>query len=143
MTLATWITLIAAIGGPAGVVALIMVLPQIKKLQADTERVERDSELADIDGAARLSSASLAQMDAAVARATRAEAHADRLEEQITKLHLRVAEVEASLRAYHRIAQDHAGWDRARMEELVARGLALHEIPPPPPLLPPPADQIT
>lgn len=137
MTAAHIVTLLAAIGGPAGLVAIIMVLPQIKKLQADTSKVERDVENADIDGASVLSAAALAQMSAAVERASRAEKHVDRLEEAMATMRVRLDTMEYQMREYREVAQDHVAWDVLRIQELVAMGVLETDIPPAPPLLPP------
>lgn len=132
MSLALIATILAAIGGPAGLVAVIMVLPQIKKLQADTSRVEADTELTDIDGASKLSAAALAQMAAAVDRATRAEEKADRLSTRLT-------DVENELEEYRDNAETnsakHYTWDEAMVTHLVSLGVDRATIEPPPPLL--------
>ena len=130
------LTLLAAIGGPAGIVALVMILPQIKKLQADTSKVERDAENADIDGASILSAAALAQMNAAVDRAKRAEAHVDRLETVMAEMRKRLDTMEYTLYEYRQVAQDHVAWDVTRIKELVAMGVTETDIPIAPPLLP-------
>ncbi len=141
MTLTQIVTLLAAIGGPAGLVAVIMVFPQIRKLQADTAKVERDADNADIDGASVLSAAALAQMTAAVDRAKRAESHVDRLEETMTIMRKRLDVVEHQLREYRQVAQDHVAWDVLRINELVALGIPARDITPAPPLLPPLGDR--
>lgn len=130
------LTLLAAIGGPAGLIALIMVLPQIRKLQADTTKVVRDAENADIDGASVLSTAALSQMTAAVERAQRAEAHADRLETAISVMRKRLDVVEHQFNGYKQLAQDHVAWDWRRIQELVALGVPEGDIDPAPPLMP-------
>ena len=137
MTATTWLTLIAAVGGPAGVVALVMVIPQVRKLQADTSKVERDAELADIDGASRLSEAALNQMNAALARADHAEARAARAEAAIGELRIAVEGVTRSLYEYRQVAQEHVAWDFQIVTLLKQAGVAAKDIPTPPPLIPP------
>lgn len=135
MTLTQWITLLAALGGPVGLGSLFFLLPQIRKLQADTAKVERDTDLADIEGAARLSDAALSQMTAAMDRATRAEAHTARVEEKLGEVTERLEDMEREMRAYREAAQDHVAWDVARIQDLTDMG---HAVDPAPPLLPPP-----
>lgn len=126
------ITILAAIGGPAGVVALIMVLPQIRKLQADTTAVEVTAELAGVEGAATLSNAALAQMAAAVVRATAAESKADAVA-------LRFDDLEREFAEYKQLAaavnEAHRAWDEDKIEKLVALGVPRESIEPPPSLL--------
>lgn len=129
------VTILAAIGGPAGLVALIMVLPQIKKLQADTTKVERDAENADIDGASVLSTAALAQMQAAMERASLAEAHTARLEVAIETMRLRLDALEHESREYRDAAQFHVAWDVQRIRDLIELGVDPDEIPAAPALL--------
>jgi t-SNARE complex subunit (syntaxin) len=133
-----WVTVLAAIGGPAGIVALIMILPQIKKLQADTSRVEKESEIADIEGASVLSAAALAQMQAAMARAAAGDLHIERLEKGHAEMRQRLDALEAQLRAYREVAQEHVAWDVLRIQDLVeTHGVDPRTIPLAPPLLPP------
>lgn len=141
MTLTTILTVVGAAGGPAGLIALIMVLPQIRKLQADTAKVEKDADLADIDGATKLSAAALAQMEAALSRAARAEESAHRAEDSSRELRERVTLLERELAIYRMLAQDHVAWDMQQILRL--RDLGVEDVPPAPALLPPPEERVT
>lgn len=129
MDITLLVTILAAIGGPAGIVALIMVLPQVKKLQADTSAVEANAELSGVEGAATLSNAALAQMAAAVARATAAEGKADALE-------ARLEAIERSFAEYRRHQEadvaDQVAWAEERIDQIVQLGVQRTSIPAPP-----------
>lgn len=132
MTATLFITIMAAIGGPAGVVALVMVLPQIKKLQADTTAVEVNAELAGVEGAAALSNAALAQMSAALTRAGAAEFRTEGVENRMRAIELEFAEYKHLVGAINEV---HRNWDSDRIEQLVKLGVLRSSIEPAPSLI--------
>lgn len=131
------VTVLAAVGGPAGIAALFLLLPQIKKLQADTAKVEADSELAEVEGAARLSEAALAQMKAALDTAASARSEAAQARQEAAACRAQMDAVVAEMRAYREAAQEHVAWDVQRVQELVSMGVDPLTIPKAPSLLPP------
>lgn len=133
------VNLFAAIGGISGIVAVFMLLPRMKKLQADTRRVEATTERTDAETASTLSAAALAQMNAALARASAAETLAAKSQSAVADLRRDMAtmarEHEEDRRFTAESHEAHRAWDAGRMRQLNAAGVLPEDIPPPPPLL--------
>lgn len=130
ITLANIVTLLVGLGGLSGIVAFVMLYPRIRKLQADTTKVEHDMEIAEIDAAAVLSSAALQQMNAALERAQRAEG-------ALIEVRKRLDAVESWIQDYRDVAQLHVAWDHNRIRDLIEHcGFDEDKIPMPPPLIP-------
>lgn len=113
-----WITIGLAACGPAGLIGFIMLLPQIKNLQANTTKVEAEAGLTGITGATTLSAAALAQMQAAIS--------------QVDSLTQRVSLLERREEQHRALAMRHEAWDRQVLLRL--QGLGVHDMPAAPPL---------
>lgn len=117
---------LAAVGGAAGLGALVQSFPALRRLGVDTRKIKAETVGEEQDAIAVLSKTALEQMTAAVARARSAEAKVDACT-------VRLEAMEATLQAYREAAQDHVAWDHLVVTRL--RGLGV-DVPDAPPLLP-------
>ena len=98
------VQVVLALGGLGGLVAIIMIPGQLKKLRADTEKTKADTEVAEVEAAAKLSAAAVAMLSPAheeltrlQIRLTEALTHAGLLENQLRASQAEVAELRNQL----------------------------------------------
>jgi chromosome segregation ATPase len=85
---------VLAWGGGAGLVGIIMLIPQLRKLGADTRQVDISTHVAEMDGALRVSGEARALMQMATDRARAAEAEAASCRTEVAAMRKRVEELE-------------------------------------------------
>lgn len=141
------VAVFAILGGGTGLAALFLLWPQLRKLQVDTEKVEADTEGAQVHTASTLTGVAMQQMTAALDRAKHAEDVAESMRGEMAALR-REAEIahndcsermtlmEQEMRRYRETAQEHVVWDVQRIADLTRLGVARDDIPNAPPLLP-------
>jgi hypothetical protein len=149
----TWLTannivaVFAVLGGGTGLAALFLLWPQLRKLQVDTDKVEADTEGAQVHTASVLSGVAMQQMTAALDRAKHAEDVVAALRVEMEQLRQaaevahtdcsdRMTVMEQEMRRYRETAQDHVAWDVQRIADLTRLGVARDDIPDAPALLP-------
>ena len=120
------VLVIGALGGSAGIVAILTVGAQRKKLGADAD-------LTQVNAGVVVSQAALDQMNAAIQQSQRDAAKALDLATRNDSLEKRVDELEDLIRQFSRNAREHQAWDQSMVIQLRALGGNPTD---PPPLFP-------
>lgn len=141
------VSILAVLGGGGGLVSVLYAIPTLRRLAADTRKVETETDGVRIDAAGVVSAAALEQMQAALARATHAETEAAAIRREMdvvrreseatrTDCDTRLRVMEQEMERYRDAAQEHVVWDVQRIGDLTRLGVAREDIPNAPPLLP-------
>lgn len=141
------VSVLTVVGGGGGLVSALYAIPTLRRLAADTRKVETETDAVRVDAAGEVSAAALAQMQAALQRATHAETDAAAVRVEMAEVRresestrrdcdARLQAMEDAMARYRETAQDHVVWDVQRIADLTRLGVARDDIPHAPPLLP-------
>jgi hypothetical protein len=140
--LPTWLTYAVAIGGPvgavgglAGVSALIKARAERQKLSAEADKVKAETDKTDADAAEKLTQIALTLVEPMQREVSRQAGIISQQDTRTLELISRVGQLESDQHTQRMLLVEHSVWDHLALARMKAVGV--EDLPPIPPQFPP------